>query len=274
MDEGPYSEKMPLKRAFLWVLMSVMAVSGTATFGWLYYLHWKESLISNPQYTIRLIAQTSPPGVHLDTEFFAEVLGLSRDRPTNLYAFNVKEGERRLNRHPVIKRARVQALPPESLHIDYEVRVPVAYLGDFMNVAVDDEKVMIPFLPFFTPKRLPKLYLGLDESVVWGERLTDSRLKLGHAILEAFRKRGIVVKSLDLSRLEAASYGGREIVATLEEANHPGRIQQVLRLNHLHPFDSIEAYMIYRERHEDISSEIIDLRIKDLAFIVSEKNGS
>jgi len=273
VDEGSSSDKLTLKRAFLWVLLSVLAVSGTSTFGWLYYLHWKESLISNTRYTIRVIAQTSPPGTHLDSEFFAEVLGLSRDHPTNLYAFHVKEGERRLKSHPLIKQVHIRHVPPETLHIDYEVRTPIAYLGDFVNVALDDERVMIPFQPFFTPKNLPKLYLGLNQEAVWGERLADPRLQLAEDILKALQDLGISVKTLDLSRMFAASYGSREIIAAVEETTLHQRIYRTLRLSHLHPLGSIEAYTIYRDQFQDATSKIIDLRIKDLAFIV-EKNGS
>lgn len=273
MDEGPSSDKMTIKRAFLWILLSVLAVSGTTTFGWLYYLHWKESLILNPQYTIRVIAQTSPYGLHLDSHFFSEVLGLSRDHPTNLYAFNIREGERRLKNHPLIKTAKIKTLSPETLHIDYEVRIPVAYLGDFVNVAIDQEGIMIPFQPFFTPKKLPKLYFGLDDRVEWGQKLTDPRLQLGHQILDVLHSRNIDVKSLDLSRIHAASYGSREIIVTIDEITDHSRVSRTLRLNHLDPFDSLEAYWTFRENSDGSPGEIIDLRIKNLAFIV-ERNRS
>ena len=268
MDEEFSSDKISLKRAFLWVFISVLAISGTATFGWLYYLHWKESLQSNPQYHIAVIAQTSPLGAHLDHHFFAEVLGLSRDHPTNLYAFNKKEGEKRLREHPLIKTATIEALPPHSLHIDYELRTPVAYIGDYVNVALDEQGVMIPFQPFFTPKKLPKLYFGFNDPAKWGHFLSDSRLQLGQKILNEFKQRGIEVKSLDLSRLEGFSYGMREIIVIVEETIEYKQVPRILRLNHKKPFQSLDAYWIYREHYIDLLPLTIDLRIKDLAFIV------
>jgi len=258
-------ERIPIKRAFLWVFLSVVAISGTTTFGWLYYLHWKETLQVNPKYALTVIAQTAPQGQQLDQSFFAEVLGLSQDEPMNLYALSKKEAERRLGEHPLIKTAAVSQLPPQTLHIDYEMRIPVAFLGDFVNVALDEEGIMIPFRPFFTPKRLPKITFGLTETVTWGNPLPDARYSLALQLIEAFRKEGIEVKSLDLSRMEASSYGNREIVAIVEEPDH--RAPRILRLNHKRPFASLEDYLRYRSQYGDESFLTIDLRIKDLAFL-------
>ncbi len=279
-----HSERIPVKKAFLWVFLSILAISGTATFGWLYYLHWKEALQTNNKYLVTVIAQTAPHNQHLDNSFFAEVLGLSVDYPTNLYALNNTEAENKLRSHPLIKKAKIEKVAPSTLHIDYELRNPVAYLGDFVNVALDEEGVMIPFQPFFTPKKLPKLYLGLDDSIQWGDTLSSHQYRICCELLNQFQEHSIEVKSIDVSRIEASSYGPREIIVLIEEKiETEGRFMlapRYLRLNHLDYKTVLANYFQLREHnlaHSSLSDTLrqpvatIDLRIKDLAFIIDEK---
>ncbi len=42
------------------------------------------------------------------------------------------------------------------------MRTPYAYIGEFANTAIDKEGYLFPFRPFFTPKNLPILYIGLN----------------------------------------------------------------------------------------------------------------
>lgn len=260
-----FEQRIPLKKAFLWIFLSVLAVSGSATFGWLYYLHWKGALQTSSKYPIKIIVQTTPQTHFLESDFFAEVLGLSTDHPVNLYAFNAAEGEKILRRHPLIKNVRIEKIPPETIHIEYEMRSPIAFIADFVNVAVDQEGIMIPFYPFFTPKKLPKLYLGL-EAAVWGQPLETESYQACLKILRHCQDHEIEVRSLDTSRMFAPSYGEREIIVQIDEKVDYILASRVLRLNPRDPIPALNQYFLMKN-HLPPSGVTIDLRIKDLAFI-------
>jgi hypothetical protein len=269
MDDPAAPHKIPLKKAFVWITLSVLAISGSATFGWLYTLQWKQALKHSPEYLITQIALTSPHLDALEPDFFAELLQLSSDKPTNQYQLNEKQAEKKLQSHPLIKKATVKAVSPNGLHIDYEMRAPVAYLGDIKNGGVDDEGVLIPCRPFFTPKRIPRYYLGLQDDVSWGEQIKGERIRLAETLRRDIEHKGAFVKSLDLTRIDAPSYGEREICVLIEEENDAYETWPVLlRLNHKDPFRSLSTYWLYREKKPVSSPLILDLRIEDLAFIL------
>src|SRR5579872_2269935 len=134
------------------------------------YSVWKKhknERLRSPAYRISAIIQTGPEKEALKTAYLAELLGLSADWPTQLYALNVKKAENLLLASPLISSAKVQRLSPSTLYIDYEVRKPVAWLADFNNTAIDAEGHLFPVDPFFPPKRLPELYLGVPANSGW-----------------------------------------------------------------------------------------------------------
>ena len=93
---------------------------------------------------------------------------------------------------PLIKKASIKKIPPGTLYIEYQMRVPLAYLGDYTNTALDEEGYLFPFSPFFTPKKLPIIYLGLQQDdAQWGMTLKqDQRLQLAFDLL---KKHGVTI---------------------------------------------------------------------------------
>ncbi len=222
-------DKIPVSRALVRILVSTLLISGTAFMGWLYYLHIKNYRLSAEQYHIVAIIQSTPQTETLKTVYLAELLNLSLDKPVNLFRFSIKEAERQLLSSPLIQIATIKKILPGTLYIDYEMRVPVAYLGDYANTALDEEGSLFPYHPFFTPKRLPTLYFGLDqEQITWGSSLQgQTSFELAFAILQYLRQPGkegfqerYYIKQLDLSQSQADSYGQRQIVVILEELCH------------------------------------------------------
>lgn len=140
----------------------------TTTLFFIAFFAWKKhrrSLLSDEKYRIVSIVQTGPEKEALKTACLAELLGLSSDQPTQLYAFNLKKGEAKLLASPLIASARLKRLPPSTLYIDYEVRKPIAWLADYKNTAIDASGHLFPVTPFST-----KASCGILRSTIRGAK--------------------------------------------------------------------------------------------------------
>lgn len=278
-------DELSVRRSLLWILVSTLLISGSALMGWHYYLHVREMRFKDQQYQIVAIVQRTPHSESLKTAYLAELLGLSFDQPRNIYQFDTKEAEKRLLLCPVVKNASVHKILPGTLLINYRMYHPAAYLADLSNTAVDKEGVALPFRPFFSPKRLPTFFLGLDGSQVqWGREIKElGRVKLAFDILRQFSSltpNQFFVKQIDLSQVDVNSYGQRQIVVTLEELSSDwidpaakGR-EIFLRLNPNHYRQSIANFRILSEAaeykrgiHWEGPNLVIDFRIPHLALI-------
>jgi hypothetical protein len=271
-----------------------------------YWIFSKQRLarLTDEKYKIVSIIQTGPEKEALKTSYLAELLGLSVDAPISLYALNLKKAAQKLLSSPLIKEAKMKKIPPSTLYIDYEVRKPIAWLADYSNTAIDREGFLFPGAPFFAPKNLPEIYLGMPpfgaetdlEGRKGGEWLTPIKnryLNLALELLEFLEgspwREGLHLKRLDVSNAFAPSLGQREIVLFTKEEiiiRQNGQevicvFPKILRLapkdypQQLTNFFALRKSMIedYRKQivsHTEggrFSPRIIDLRIPQLAFI-------
>src|SRR5690606_37112768 len=92
---------------------------------WLWQNHKQKRLCSS-KYRISTIIQTGPEKQALKASYLAQLLGLSMDQPTQLYAFDPKNGERKLLECPLIANAKIKRAPPDAIYLDYEIKKPVA----------------------------------------------------------------------------------------------------------------------------------------------------
>jgi len=258
------------------------------------YSFYKKSVhkkLYDEKYQIRAIVQTGLEKEALKTAYLAEILGLSTDKPPQLYSIDLKLAEKTLLNSPLIAKAKVKRLPPATLYIDYEVRKPVALLADFKNTAVDREGALFPVEPFFSPKNLPELYLGVPEFTGW--QVEDQNFQLALNVIEFLEsapwKEGLRIKRIDVSKASAPSLGQREIVLFTEEElflqNDSGEIictfPKILRLapkdyrQQLNNFFALRRTMMDDYRRQlatlkkggEFAPRIIDLRIPQLAFV-------
>lgn len=297
--------KIPLNKALGWILISVLLILGSTTLGVLYFQFIKESHGSDDAYRIVAIVQTTPDQVSLKNAYLAELLDLSVDQSTNLYRFNSSEARRKLLSSPLIKEANVKRIKPGTVYVDYILRKPVAFLADFSNTAVDIEGAPFPFYPFFTPKRLPEIYLGssLPENIslesCWRKPLQTKEMALALEVLSYIAKnKGAEmahVRRIDVSRAYASSCGQRQIVLNLEEQveiENKGRtalfaFPYILRLNcdnyqqSLANFHVIHDHLMQQELKwpaDDIKglvkqpTRIIDLRLPHLAYMATSES--
>jgi hypothetical protein len=152
---------LPLKEALAWIVGSMLFVSGISHFCLKTYLHIRGNPTKYAHTLVRSIVQTGPQKEALKTEYLAEILGICADYPRCLSSYNLEQLRQKLLSSPLISQASVSAIKPNILYIDYTSRQPLAFLADFDNVAIDKQGYPFPFAPFFSPKILPLIYLGL-----------------------------------------------------------------------------------------------------------------
>ena len=150
-------KQVPLSKALIILALVTTLVSGGG------YLGIRKVFNAKPNARIKLttIVQTGPQKEALKTAYLAELLNLSQDLPLSVAHFDLKLAKEKLLNSPVIKDAVVKILPPQALYVTYVVRQPLAALYDVQNGALDEEGYLFPLSPFFAPKTLPFIYLGL-----------------------------------------------------------------------------------------------------------------
>jgi len=280
------NKRISVGRAVMWILVSTLFFSGSAFMGWLYYLHIKGRKYHDDQYRIVALVQSTPQAGSLKTVYLAEVLGLSVDHPENLYQFDAHAATGAMLANPLIKDAVIRKILPGTLYVHYCLRVPCAVAADFTNTVIDDEGYLFPYKPFFTPKRLPSIALGIKESECkWGACVKDRLpVQLAFELISEFEKLEqdqFSLKHVDAVNANGGSYGRREIVLILEEkhpstqSQSPGSNSEVyLRLGADHwardlaNFSVLQSALLKGMKAEEKSSSmVIDFRVPHLAFL-------
>lgn len=288
---GGKHQKLSLRSAFLWILLATLLISGSAYLGILYYRYIKKQRLLKSQYKIVAIVQTTPEKERLKTIYLAELLNLSIDHPTNLFRFNAKEAQNVLTSSPLITSAKVKKIIPGTVHIDYKLRKPVAYLLDYTNTVIDQEGVPFPFKPFFTPKKIPEVFLGMTEPLTWGKTIHGIKVKLALYLIELITenccKDGAHLSRVDVSNALSDSNGQRQIIVIIDEyvesSKEEGKTERlltpyILRLSVDNYRKELANYLALRSwlRNKNkvsiqdditIKPKIIDLRIPELAYI-------
>lgn len=279
-----HSDFLSLKRALIWILSSALLFSGTGLIIWLIYFHQLKQKFNDPHYQIIAIMQETVTPESLQTNYLAELLDLSLDRPTNLYQFDLTIAAQRLRASPLIKQAQIKKIRPGTLFIKYQMRKPHLFLEDLTNTAMDEEGFLFPFAPFFTPKKLPTVYLGWN-SAHYQRGMTiknDAQMKLAMELLDLvdkrFPNRSLRVKRLDLSKSDEERIGRREIVMELIHENEAGTNVYLIRMNPKKYFDNLQSFIAlydYLNNNPGLyqgSSLVIDLRSSSFAFIKRVKD--
>lgn len=283
--------KLPLNVALFWILLSTLLVTGTAGLSLLYFQYIKELHASDDTFRIVAIVQTTPEAEALKTVYLAELLDLSVDQPSNLYRFNSKQARQKLLASPLIKKAAVKKIRPGTIYIDYVVRKPIAFLTDYTNTVIDAEGVLFPYKPFFTPKNLPEVYLGVQHpndqthSDPWGKLVQGKPMELALSLLHSLNKNycsnSCFVRRIDVSKAFAPSCGQRQIVLVLEDQFHSSAAEShILRLGTDNYLQGLANYFVLQKRLTESDNskflsqdgtkqmpKIFDLRLSQLAFI-------
>jgi len=210
---------------------------------------------------IRYIAQTGPIREGLKTDYLGELLGLSSDHPK---CIDVVEAQNILEKVPLIKKVNVRSFDAETLYIDYTLRQPCFSLGDVPNALVDEGGVLFPCTPFFTPKKLPELWLGLKELPHWSEVIAKGKLDLALYLKQKLEEITQVAR-IDLSQIENDRLSKKEIVLILENEN---KSVHYLRLSVKDYVKGLSHYCAIRKKFVTKDC-VIDLRVPGIAFLDS-----
>ncbi|MDJ0651543.1 MAG: hypothetical protein QNJ27_00800 [Simkaniaceae bacterium] len=210
---------------------------------------------------IKVIAQTGPIKEGLKTDFLAELLDLSVDRPKYLSAEEVEEV---LRKSPCIKNVSASYLNAETLYVDYTLRNPVFALIDFENTALDLEGHLFPLTPYFTPKKLPEFYLGLKEILPFEKPLQGKELALATELYHLLKS---AIDRIDLSHINESSLGKREIVVVLRLSNDA---KHILRLSTKRYKEELLNYQLLKSTVQE-GDFIVDLRVPKLAYVTQLK---
>lgn len=272
---------MTLKSALITIVLSMCCTSSLALAALWYLRQVQQAQEVDPKYTIVALAQSTTSAEALKSAYLAELLDLSTDQPQNLYKFNRKVALQRLLGSSLIKTGSITKVKPGTLYIQYELREPIAFSGDFSNTAIDSEGFLIPFKPFFTPKKIPTLILGEQEedNGKWGKPLQSRKASLALEALKSFQNALVAeplqLIQLDVSRAHSLSFGQREIIALLEERREVDNKMIVasiyLRLSPQNYHQELANFLKMRPQLPvSLKSAMIELRVPQLAFVVSE----
>lgn len=298
-----FTKRVSLSQALFWIIGSTLVISGSAYAILKEMLHREWQKAHAPENQVSILVQTGAHKEALKTVYLAELMELSTDRQTSAYRFNPQEAERKLRASPVIKEAHVKVMPPDTVYVDYTVRLPVAWLCEYENTAMDAEGYLFPVNPFFSPKMLPEISLGLTSFPGFNQQLEGEEITLAFSLLNILNASSehelFKVKRIDVARAFADSYGTREIVLMLEDEIHKkiGErecsviLPRFLRLSTKNYSQELGNYLNLREKmlqqeeekwsetwsREQITEtasisskappKIIDLRLSQLAFI-------
>ncbi len=278
-------DQVPLKKAFKWIISSALVTAGVTGAGLFYWNHHQEDVTSNDRYNIVAICQSCNHKEPLQTDFLAELLDLSFDQHTNLYRFDIKEAKQKLLTCPLIKSMELKKVKPSMLFVEYSLRQPTAYMAEYTNTAIDEEGVLIPSKPFYTPKNLYELVLGLPTGLEWGMKITGNRMSLVQELLKEFSQHDYTesfrLTRVDVSKAFSKRYGEREIVLFFEESigseheiKSSKNLHLILRLS---PDNWQEQLTNYQKLRQNLRAEalkvgkslhfIIDMRLSQLAYI-------
>ena len=252
------------KKHFLGVAIIVMGLSPVLFFGGKKAYHdAQEARKKDDRYLITSITQTGLDQKALKTDYLAYLLDLSKDKPTNLYAFDLKEGNKKLLACPVIKEAFLKRVPPDTLYVDYTLRQPLAMVVDFENMAIDDEGRLFPFSPFFSPKNLPEVRFGLTEFPGWDKPLIGFPLIV--EMIPLLEHHGLCPLLIDVAQIEAPSLGKRQVIVRLE--NHLLRLTPDQYPQQLGNYLEFLSELKLQEAETGATLKVIDLRLPKMAYV-------
>lgn len=294
-------------RQAMWFLIGSTAATLILSLSLFFVWHeWRMHQIRDARTNITAIVQTGPEKEALKTACLAELLDLSADKPISLYAFDIKEAEKKLRSCPLISEAKIERVPPSTLYVDYSVRKMAAWLADYQNTAIDKEGYIFPVQPFYSPKNLPEIYLGLPAfgapadgrgraGGAWQTPVQNRHFSLAIDILRALDeapwREGMRLKRIDVSNAFEGSAGQREIVIFTEEeliwrekeAEIVCSFPKILRLPVKDYSQQLGNFLILRRAMiEDYKRQlsqmhltgptrfaprIVDLRIPEVAFV-------
>lgn len=218
-------------------------------------------------FLLRTIIQKTTTINPLSPRFFSDYLGLSPSgKALNLHKLDESKIQKKLQEFPIFKTIQAQLSEQGELLVSYELRKPIFILSDYGNLGLDAEGYILPLKPYYSPKILPQVYLGI-EHFQW-----NHKHPISHAleVLSFFQKQhndAFSIQTIDLSRLSHKIPAHREVIVTMVFLNkkhylrlHPDRIEMALK-RYIHLFTEAKL------QSQLAKSFIFDARITKFATL-------
>jgi hypothetical protein len=183
---------------------------------------WQQILLNraaDPDYAVEALVQTGPEVEPLPSSYLAEMLGLSVDQPVNLHQLHLPSLQKKLTQSPCIAQATLQRIGKNTLQVTYTARQPVAVLADLNNSLLGADGAILPYQPFFRPRRLPSIFLGVQPEAVkklgkaiWGSPTHPKVSSLANDMLKHPLWNELDLVWLDLSHAFDQDYALAELV--------------------------------------------------------------
>lgn len=290
------NQKLSWSQALAWIGLSLLLVSGSASVGTFYFLRNREKRLQDSHYDIVAIVQQSRSVDQVKCACLAEMLQLSVNKPSNLLRFDLAAAKKKLLEFSPISEVEIKKIAPGTLYIEYLMREPVAYIGDYSNAAIDNNGFVFPFKPYYTPKNIPTYFLGISHipsNKLWGRSLNEEQHRIAfdvhQMIKHNFSQDRLTIRSIDVSRAFAESSGQREVIVAITEAvthTYQGKIRRFYcpRLLRLTANEFSQQLANYQQLRPHLSANlqlnesswppkpyevVIDMRVPKLAFIKS-----
>ena len=272
--------KISLSRALLYISLSVVIIWGSL---FVSVWYWKKTLLlrNNDSHSlVSAIVQTKTQQDTLSCSYLAEILNFSQDKPSNIYTLDVASLNKTLNAYPVVAEAFITKMLPDTLHIAYTLKEPIAYLADYDNIVVDAYKHVFPLRPFFSHKRLPKLYTGLTlQKNFLEEPIEDNACALALKVLsflENMQEPYFRVLHIDTKDVFSESLYRGQMVVSLECAYENNVFQVLIRCTakkyeeQLNRVFSTGSLLFAKVIEEKASLLIVDARFDEMLLFTTE----
>ena len=214
-------------------------------------------------YEVHKISHSPIGSAPLPTEYLAEVMGIS----INNSLIESRDGfallEERLRLSSILESASLSFRKPDTLLVDYRVRQPVSYLAEYPGFAIDKEGYIFPVEGLITPKKIPQLLIGpskIDQHSIVSKEFLDPLIEA----LNYFGQASTNVKSIDLTSMQASSYGRREIVVEylIGEYHIFARLPAKPLAVDFKRLDRLQKALM----NESEATYLLDLRLPKIAF--------
>lgn len=168
--------------------------------------------IHDEKLTLKKIAARSRTVDKVPLYWLASCCSVTRGDP--LFSIDPQVVKERILSCKSFSDAKVWRLLPSTLGIEYTLRNPVGFLAGFRNVCFDEKGVLFFLIPYFSPKKLPKVVLPL-------ERSEQGSLDELQRKVDACREKDIAIQLIPIISSVASSYKMAVETIDLSLKNHP-----------------------------------------------------
>lgn len=249
------SNKTNKKKSFLFYILAdllILIISGF--FFFLYYQSNKSKCFSLTKLTLQ--TSVHPSSCISSFFFLGKIQALSPDK-NNVYSDTVflqNQLKKQLLENNIFHSLRIKiSKHNQTITIKYQLRTPVAYLGNLSNTFIDDQGTTFPATPFFLPQKLPTIF---SKSFSPTEKRIDEKEIL---LMKKILHYELPITVIDFSKL---SYPASEIVITLCN-------QDIIRVSTNNFEETLKYYQFLKNsfyKNSEKERIIFDFRIKGLAF--------